>query len=220
MRHKKRLLGNTIQEKKNVLIESNKRSSIGFYISKSKSCFFLSCVSLPEVSKKAKVKSPFSWSPSVSSVSSFYQPRKGKKRKTKQRREEKSSLSLSTNSCIWTFWFCRSASGGYVWHEVELVLAQPQFWKLIGPVQTQFHHQRHENLLVHRVKVDNSSCPWALVAHGDANTHPTSSEGCRGPQDLAACAQWWGGVPSLSSTGRLMSGRCSRKVLVVGVELL
>lgn len=51
-----------------------------------------------------------------------------------------------------------SASGRHVRHEVKFVLAQPELGQLVGPVQTQFHHQRHENLLVHGVKVNNPAC--------------------------------------------------------------
>lgn len=162
---------------------------------KTKASFFFD-ESLPVESMKAKEKQEYtsnisvSRSLSVSSVSSSYQPRKVGKEKNKTG-ERKFSLSLSIDSAAFGYLLssCRSATGRHVRHEVKLILTQPEFRQLVGSVQTQLHHQRHENLLVYGVEVDNSTCARALVPHADADTHPASSETSGRPQDLVSGAQ-------------------------------
>lgn len=150
----------------------------------------------------------------------FINQEKEGKRKTRQ--EIKFSLSSSIDSIEFGFISSsrRSATGRHIWHEVKLVLTEPEFRQLIGSVQTQLHHQRHENLFVYGVKIDNPIGARALVPHADADTHPTSSETSWRPQDLVPGAQRWGTESPLSTAGRLVSSRSAGEVLVVRVELL
>lgn len=116
---------------------------------------------------------------------------------------------------------CWSASGRNVWHEVKLVLSEPELRQLIGSVQTQLDHQRHEYLFVNGVKVNNSTCSRSLGRHADPHTNAPTAEASRGPQKRAGCAKWRAAVALLSSTGRRVAvGDPRGEVLVVRVELL
>lgn len=52
-----------------------------------------------------------------------------------------------------------SAAGGNIRDKVKLVLAEPQLWQLVGAVQSQLHHQGHQDLFIHGVRV-NDGAPW------------------------------------------------------------
>lgn len=110
--------------------------------------------------------------------------KKGRKRKKKLRRECLLYLCQSILLCLHSLSPPWSASGRHVGHEVELVLTQPKLWQLVGSVQTQLHHQRHENLLVHGVKVDNPTWARALGSHADADAHPASGQASGRAQEL------------------------------------
>lgn len=146
---------------------------------------------------------------------------------TKEGRGEKNLLlSLTINSaeseCSGIFLFvCRSASSRDIWHEVKLVLSKPELWQLVGSVQAQLDHQRHENFLIHGVKVNNSTRSGALACHADPHTHAPTAEGSRGPQERVGHAQRWAAETLLSSAGcRMTAGDPWGEVLVVRVELL
>lgn len=85
----------------------------------------------------------------------------------KRRRQPKSD---------WGFSFRRSAPSRYIWYEVKLILAQPKLRKFISPVQTELHYQRHQDVLVHRIRIYDSR-PWSIPGARDLCwTHWSTAE--------------------------------------------